>query len=96
MTTGLASDIGRISVCKFCGVISSPGIGVDVSAGGFPRELKSTACEKFGGSVILISSLLNHAIFTYIYARISAIRQHLCNIGFSSEFKAHIMACLLA
>ena len=57
--------------------------------------LKSTACEKFGGSVILMSSLLNHAIFTYIYARIAAIGQNFGNIGFSSKFKAHIMASLL-
>ena len=95
ITTGFPSDKGRTSVCKFCGVISRPGIGVDVSAGGFPSELKSTACEKFGGSVILMSSLLNHAIFTYIYARIAAIGQYFRNIGFSSKFKAYIMASLL-
>ena len=37
---------------------SIPGSGVVVSGAGFPNELRSTACEKFGALKVTIASIL--------------------------------------
>jgi hypothetical protein len=34
-----------------------PGIGEVISGAGLPSELRSTACEKFGGKLMTYSSL---------------------------------------
>ena len=62
--TGRTNESGKISVLRFSTVTSIPGIGIEVSTFGLVSELKSKACPKLGGKLMLPSYLFSD----YVYA----------------------------
>jgi hypothetical protein len=60
--TGRTKESGKISLLKFSTDTSMPGIGTDVSTFGLLSELKSKACPKLGGKLMMPSYLLKNYV----------------------------------